>query len=247
MPRTHCASDWQDYRMDYKDPHREVEPLPHEIQVVDKALAVLQEEGVLAHTAYDHEKMLAHRKAVRELLEIPWTAITLRMQRLLYALNAIVQPPVMIAAGVFCGYTFICNAGAAIGPGACYRAKDLVGIEIDTSKAAQAEANVRRFDPTGVARIVAADAVEVVKDYAHNIDVLYLDVNGDRGRGKSIYLEILRAAYDKLPRGAIVLAHNSANCAEQLKDYFAFVRDPAHFQASVNVVIDREGIEVTAR
>jgi hypothetical protein len=36
----------------------------------------------------------------------------------------------MIAAGIFCGNTFISNAGAAVGPGACYTARELVGLEV---------------------------------------------------------------------------------------------------------------------
>jgi hypothetical protein len=43
------------------------------------------------------------------------------------------------------------------------------------------------------------------------------------------------------------LAHNSVNCAEKLSEYLAYVRDPAHCRASVNVVVDGEGLEVSAR
>ena len=117
--RTYRSDDWNTYLMDYSDPHRELEPLDAELAMVNEALHVLHEAGVLPHTRYDPARMLAHRCAVAELFEIPWTAITPRMQRLLYAINAILQPQTMIAAGVFCGNTFISNAGAAVGPGAC--------------------------------------------------------------------------------------------------------------------------------
>jgi predicted O-methyltransferase YrrM len=169
------------------------------------------------------------------------------MQRLLYAINAIVQPKTMIAAGVFCGNTFISNAGAAVGPGACYAAAQLIGVEIKPEEAARAERNVRRFDPTGVARIVAADAVDFVQQFKEPIQLLYLDADGDARRGKGIYLDILEAGYERLPAGALVLAHNSVNCAERLDHYLRFVRDPKHFRASVNVIFDREGLEVSWR
>lgn len=244
MAREHSADDWDAYRMEYGAPHQELEPLERETEVVDAALATLVEAGILPDGRYDHARMLAHRAAVAESFEIPWTAITPRMQRLLYAINAIAQPRVMIAAGVFCGNTFISNAGAAVGPGACYAAHDLVGVEIVPEEAERAERNVRRIDPTGVARIVAADAVEVARDYPEPIDLLYLDADG---RGKGVYLDILEAALDRLPAGAIVLAHNSVNCAERLADYLAWVRDEANLAASVNVVIDGEGLEVSRR
>jgi predicted O-methyltransferase YrrM len=233
--------------MEYRNPHRALESLEEEIAVVDGALRTLQEAGVISHVNYDHDKMLAHREAVSELFDIPWTAITPRMQRLLYAINAIKQPRNMIAAGVFCGNTFISNAGAAVGPGACYVASTLIGVEIVEAEAQRAERNVRKIDPTGTAYVLAADALDVVAEFGDPIDLLYLDANGGRGRGKGIYLEILEAAYDTMSPGSLVLAHNSVNGGEHVQPYLRFVRDPANMRASVNVVLDKEGLEVSAK
>jgi predicted O-methyltransferase YrrM len=233
--------------MDYHNPHGEIEPLEREIAVVGEALEALREAGIIPHTDYDLALMLAHRQAVAEHFEIPWTAITPRMQRLLYAINAIKQPRVMIAAGVFCGNTFISNAGAGVGPGRCYEADRLIGLEIKPEEAERAERNVRKIDSTGVAEVLAADAVPFVADFPDQIDLLYLDADGDKERGKGIYLEILEAGLDRMPPGSIVLAHNSVNCADRLKDYLAFVRDKAHCAASVNVIVDKEGLEVSVR
>ena len=239
--------DWDTLRMDYRDPHRQIEPLESEIVVVDEVLKEMKAMGILPHTAYDHEKFLAHRKAVAEHFEIPWTAITPRMQRLLYAINAIVQPENMIAAGVFCGNTFISNAGAGAGPGACYPAKNLIGVEIKPEEAERAERNVRRIDPTGVARVVAADAIDVVAEFEGEIRSLYLDADGTPEKGKGIYLDILEAGYAKMPKGSVVMAHNSENAAGRLKNYLDFVRDEANFSASLNVVFDIEGLEVSVK
>jgi predicted O-methyltransferase YrrM len=233
--------------MEYRDPFRELEPVHQEVEIVGEGLTCLTQAGILPHTRYDETRFQAFRKAVKDAFEIPWTAITPRMQRLIYAINAIHQPKTMIAAGIFCGNTFISNAGAAVGPGACYTARELVGLEIKADEAARAERNVRKIDPTGVARIVAADAVEWVKNHAGPIDLLYLDADGDKGRGKGIYLEILEAAWDRLPKGAIVLAHNSVNCADKLKHYLAFVRDRKNCPASVHAIVDPEGLEVTVK
>ncbi len=241
------TSDFETLRMDYRNPFAELEPLEREIAVVDEALKVLVEAGILPHARYDNDKFLAHRKAVAELFEIPWTAITPRMQRLLYAINAIRQPRNMLAAGVFCGNTFFSNAGAAAGPGKCYEAENLIGIEIKPEDAARAERNVRRIDPSGVARVVAADAVDVVAGFPSQIDLLYLDADGDARRGKGIYLDILEAGLGKLPKGSIVLAHNSVNAAPRLARYLEFVRNPANFASSVNVILDCEGLEVSVR
>lgn len=241
------APDWDAYRMSTREPFAELEPLDAEIAIVDATLEALKDAGIIRRASYDHAAFAAHREAVRDCFEIPWTAISPRQERLIWALNAIHRPARMVAAGVFCGFTFICNAGAGVGPGAVYQPEDLVGIEIKADEAERAARNVRGFAPGGRARIVAADAVEFVADYCGMIDLLYLDANGDRGRGKGIYLEIMEAAYQRLSPGALVLAHNSVNAAERLADYLAFVRDPANMSASVNVILDTEGLEVSTR
>lgn len=247
MNCTFQSADCDTYRMDIHDPFQELEPLGEEISAVDAALKALNLAGIIPHTVYDQDRFLLFRNAVKNLFEIPWTAITPRMQRLIWAINAITQPQNMIAAGVYCGNTFISNAGAAVGPGAVYTAKNLIGIEIKPEEAERAERNVRKIDPTGVARIVAADAVEVVRDFPEPINLLYLDADGAGGRGKGVYLDITEACLDRLPPGTVVLAHNSVNCAERLAYYLEFVRDEANFRASVNVIFDGEGLEVSVR
>lgn len=247
MIRTYRTDDWDTLRMDYGNPFRELEPPEDEIAAVDGALDVLHSAGIIPHTDYDHSKFLAHRGAVAQLFEIPWTAISPRMQRLLYALSAILRPRNTIAAGVFCGNTFISNAGAAVGPGACYTAKQLIGVEIKLEEAERAERNIRKIDSTGAARVVAADAVDVVREFDGPIDLLYLDADGAGGRGKGIYYDILEAGYQKIPEGGVVLAHNSVNAADRLSHYLDYVRDPANFRSSVNVVFDVEGLEVSVK
>lgn len=241
------ADDHATYRMDYKSPHREIEPAASEIAVVDGALRTLLAEGMLPNADYDRARFDAMRKAVAAEFEIPWTAITPRMQRLIYAINAIHRPARMVAMGIFCGNTFISNAGAAVGPGACYDAERLVGVEIQTKEADRARRNVARLDKTGRAEILGADGVEVARDFAGTIDLLYLDASGPARDGSDIYFDILEAALDKLPTGRLVLAHNSVNAADTYRRYLQFVRDPCNFRQSVNMIVDGEGLEVSVR
>jgi predicted O-methyltransferase YrrM len=171
------------------------------------------------------------------------------MQRLLYAINAIAQPQDMVAVGIFCGNTFISNAGAAIGPGAVYQARYLVGIEIRPQEAARARRNVAAIhtDKHGgpSVEIVAADGISWLRDTDETIDLLYLDADGGPRGAKSIYFELLQAGFHALHPGSLVLAHNSVNAARSMDDYLAYVRDPAHFRASVNMVVDDQGLEVS--
>ncbi len=247
MARVYEADQWKQYVMEWNNPHRELESVDREIEVVDGGLAVLVEAGVLPHRRYDNDKMLAHRAAVRENFDIPWTAISPRMQRLLYAINAVAQPRTMVAVGIFCGNTFISNAGAAIGPGSCYKAQRLIGIEIRPEEADRARRNVSKIAGDGHAEIIAADGVPWLREFDGTIDLLYLDADGQGGRGKSIYLDMVQAALHALPQGSIVLAHNSVNSADSLIDYLAYMREPANFRESVNMIVDDQGLEVSIR
>jgi len=238
------ASDWQTYAIDYRKPLQEVEDMASEIDVVDGAVDALVGLGILPHSDYDGEKVLALRSAIRERFDIPWTAITPRMQRLLYAINSIARPRVMVAVGIFCGVTFTSNAGAAIGPGSVYRADRLVGIEIEKIEADRARRNVGLIDPEGRAEILAEDGLDWLERYEGQIDLLYLDANG-KGKGKGIYLDMVLAARDNLRPGSLVLAHNSVNSARKLEEYLDHVRNGSNFRRSINMVIDGEGLEVS--
>lgn len=239
------ASDWQRYKMVFNDPHQELEPLEKEIAVVEKCLEDLVSSGILPNTAYDKEKMGAMRKAVRDKFDIPWTGITPRMQRLLYAINAIFQPKTMVAMGVFCGNTFISNAGAAVAPGACYEAENLIGLEIRPEEANRARENVAKIAPEGKTEIIAADGLQWLPEFTPTIDLLYLDADGRGGRGKAIYLDLLLASKKNLREGSLILAHNSVNSEKDLEEYLTYVRNPDNCRESVNMIPDDQGLEVS--
>jgi predicted O-methyltransferase YrrM len=94
---------------------------------------------------------------------------------------------------------------------------------------------------------VAADAVEFCAAWTDDIDLLYLDAEAEGPGGKDIYLRIAQAAWNRMPRGALLLAHNSVNSARAIRGYLDFVRDRAHCRASVNMVVDSEGLEVSVK
>lgn len=239
--------DWDVYAIDITRPFDAPESPRRESRVVHEALRALWRAGILPDWQYDEARCLALRDAAQAAFEIRWSAITPRMQRLIYAINAIHQPQVMVAAGIFCGYTFFSNAGAAAGPGAVYRAQDLIGLEVDPQEAARAAANVQRLGLGDVARIVTADAVSFCASWPGSIDLLYLDADAPPPLGKAVNHDIALAAWDKLPKGAMLLAHNSVNSKQEMAGYLATVRNPANCRASLNVVIDGEGLEVSVK
>jgi predicted O-methyltransferase YrrM len=248
------------YKVDRNNPFAKLESLEQETAIIRDVLDYLKYREIVSHTDYDPNKLGLMRNFVQSKFDIPWTSVSLRAQHLIYALNCIHQPKVMIAAGIFCGSTFINNAGSAVGPGACYAADELIGIEIVPAEAARAARNVSLIDSTGKAKVVCDDAVTFCRHYQGQINLLYLDavVMGGKKtnlndatavylKTKSLYFDILEACYDKIPQGGLILAHNSVDYSEELTDFLSFVRSRTSFRNSVNVVLDTQGLEVTVK
>lgn len=231
-----------------------------EEQAVVRALDLLRREGFLpAHNPggnhhCDHAKFDALRTAVRREFHVPWTSITPPMERLLYAINAAHRPQCFVGIGIFCGNTLIWNIGAAVGPGKCYTARSLLGVEINPESAAIAVGNLERIGVLGDVQLLVEDGHETLSRIEGPIDLLYLDATGPLPgttgpNTKLIYLSLLERAYDKLRPGSLVLAHDTAPqwFVESAGAYLDFVRDANHFRASVSLEPDTEGLEVSVR
>ena len=253
------AVNWQAHKMgpsSGKDAFVEFEKSEQEREVVSEALCYLQNMNVLQATAYDEDLFFKFCSSVHENFLIPWTGISPRMRRAIYGINACFRPEQLVCAGVFCGYTFICNAGAGIGPGACYEVGSSIGIEILPIEAERARSNVERFAPGFGNSIVCEDASNWLNDGDYSIDLLYIDAKSidfdpmtarERPEDRSsVYLSIVQAAIRRLRPGSLVLAHNSVNAAQEISDYLEFVRGP-EFKTSINLIIDDAGLEVSVR
>jgi len=227
----------------------------NEAENIDKAVAQMRELGVLTGPGECNHKLFgALRSAVKEHFEIPWTSITPPMERLLYSISAVNQPRNIVAIGIFCGNTLIWNIGAACGPGSCYSAERLVGVEVKIKSAALARANLERIGALGSVKLLAEDGHETLERADYPIDLLYLDANGPLPgttgpNTKKIYLTLLQRAYEKMSPGSLVIAHDTLPewFAQNAGEYLDFVRDPAHFRESVSVEPDRVGIEVSVK
>jgi predicted O-methyltransferase YrrM len=122
-----------------------------------------------------------------------------------------------------------------------------VGLEIRPEEADRARRNVGKISNDPAAQIIAADGIPWLRELSGRIDLLYLDADGPRGKGKSIYLDLVQAALPILGPGSLVLAHNSVNSASSLAGYTAYMRDRANFRETMNVVVDDQGLEVSVR
>jgi predicted O-methyltransferase YrrM len=176
------------------------------------------------------------------------------MERTLYGISSVQQPPNIVAIGIFCGNTFVWNVGSACGPGKCYTAKHLLGTDIDVDAIKLARSNFTKLGAIRDVDILTEDGHTLLDRIDYPIDLLYLDANGPlpgtTGPGtKKIYLTLLQRAYSKIPRGGLVVAHDTtpdwfvrdAGC------YLDYVRDSANFRLSVSIEPDDQGVEISVK
>jgi predicted O-methyltransferase YrrM len=152
---------------------------------------------------------------------------------------------------IFCGNTVTWNVGAAAGPGKCYSAERLVGVEIDPEPALLARRNLASIGMEQVS-ILSEDGLDTIDRVDYPIDLLYLDPNGfdpesGQNNTKRLYYTMIKRAMPKLAPGAVVIAHDTLipRFAEQAQVYLDYMRDSANFRASFSVEIDEEGVEIS--
>jgi predicted O-methyltransferase YrrM len=225
----------------------------HEAGIVRSAVEFLAEHGVRSHAsgtpgqALDEERFQSYRAAIREHFAGGWTSFTPVMERLFYTLTAIRQPARMVEFGSYWGNTLAWFAGPAVGSDKLYQAESIVGVEIDERAVEVANDNFATIDAGNDVTLIAADAREVAPDLEGPIDYLYLEAKEEGA--PPIYLELLQAVYDRLPRGAWVIAHDTydKDAIQELKPYVDWVRDPAHFGASFALDVDYCGAELSVK
>jgi len=229
-----------------------LDPSLDEVGNVDLMIKAVQDAGILTGPGQcDHSKFEALRKAVKQHFHVPWTSISDPMERLLYAISATKQPASILCLGIFCGNTLIWNIGSACGPGKCYEPDHLAGVEIEEESAKMARSNLELLGVLDSVELLTEDGHDTIDRIDYPIDLLYLDATGKPPgpEGKKLYFSLLQRAYDKIPRGGLVIGHDTLPdwFIAQASDYLDFVRDKAHFQDSVSLEPDSEGIELSVK
>jgi predicted O-methyltransferase YrrM len=220
-----------------------------EVEISTATLALLKQIGVIdAGATYSLEAFEKLRQEVRAHFEIPDTAFSPVMERLLYLLASVKRPKRILGIGVFCGYTLVWTAGASCNGGKVYQADKVYGIDIDVEAIGVAKQNFSRLAESDHVELVAEDGRVTADRLAGPFDCLYLDADSHEN-GKGIYLELLQTLYPKLSKGGWVLAHDTTLPAfrRQLEGYLDFVRDRAKFSESISFDVDLFGLELSIK
>jgi predicted O-methyltransferase YrrM len=135
--------------------------------------------------------------------------------------------------GTSFGISTIFLAAALIDNGA----GQVISTELSTTKIERARQNLREAGVDGPVTVLAGDARETLADVPGPVGLVLLD------GWKDLYLPVLRLLEPKLAPGALVVADDTS--FPSVKDYLAYVRDPAHGYVTVSFPVE-DGMELSS-
>lgn len=106
---------------------------------------------------------------------------------------------------------------------------ELIGTEIEPSKAARARENLAAAGLADLVDIRVGDARETLRDIAGDVDMVLLD------GAFTLYHDVLKLLEPHLKPGALIVAENAFENAD---GYLAYVRDPANGFFSLSVPVN---------
>ena len=220
-----------------------------EVETVRSALAWLKREGVVPEGAsYDEGAFDGLREEVKEKFSLPGSSVTQVMERLLYMLSSVKRARRVIGIGTYCGNALVWFAGSSCGQGKVYEAEKVFGIDIDPEATERASENFAKLVGSSHIELIAEDGLKAVERLEGPFDAVYLDVDS-KELGKGLYLDLVKALYEKVDEGGWVLAHDVVvpPFAGSLEGYLAYVRDGERFSESILFDVDAFGLELSVK
>lgn len=156
--------------------------------------------------------------------------------RLLYALVRAARPATVVEFGTSFGISTIHLAAAVRDNGS----GGVISTELNAAKAAQARANLAEAGLSDWVTILLGDARQTLATIDAPVGFVLLD------GWKNLYLPVLQLLEPRLTPGALILADDTVSMAEEMPDYLAYIRDPAHGYLSIPFP-ESDGLEITCR
>ena len=156
--------------------------------------------------------------------------------RLLYALVRAAHPATVVEFGTSFGISTIHLAAAVRDNGS----GGVISTELNAAKAAQAGANLAEAGLSDWVTILLGDARQTLATVDAPVGFVLLD------GWKNLYLPVLQLLEPRLTPGALILADDTVSMAEEMPDYLAYIRDPAHGYLSIPFP-ESDGLEITCR
>ena len=182
----------------------------------------------------------------------------------MYMLTSVKKPAHLLELGCFWGYTLGWFAGPCVGPNRAFMPARVIGIDIDKDMIKKAKANFKKLENVEPVELIAEDARTALDRIDGPFDFVYIEAKFENrqiaaaeaegftdplGPVPYLYLVLLKQVYDRLPKGAWVMAHDNLDwsATKQMAPYLEFVRDKAHFSESICFDIDDCGMELSIK
>jgi predicted O-methyltransferase YrrM len=173
-----------------------------------------------------------------ELLGDAFIPVAADAGRWLYVLSRGAAPGTVIEFGTSFGISTIYLAAAVRDRGT----GRVVTTELHPGKAARAREYLQAAGLRDLVDLRVGDALETVRDIDGGVTFAFLD------GWKELYLPFLQTIERALSPGALVVADDLDLFPDALRDYLAYVRDPAHGYVSVTLPVgDAMELSVRAR
>jgi predicted O-methyltransferase YrrM len=216
---------------------------------VDSAWALLRDQGLIDPQAtYDKQAFDRFREYHgQHMQKRSWTSLSPAMERMFYMLTSVKKPENLIELGCFWGNTLAWFAGPCLGPEPLFKPRRIIGIDVDENAIAMARENFHSMVNVENVQIIHEDARVTLDKLPGPFDFVYIETKAPNQR--DLYLPMLKSVYDKMPKGAWVMAHDATRFTmqDELKDYFTFVRDKDYFSETVTFDIDAFGLELSIK
>ena len=172
------------------------------------------------------------------LLDDAFIPVSADAGRLLYVLARSAAPGTFLEFGTSFGISTIYLAAAVRDRGA----GRVITTELHAGKAARAREYIAAAGLMDLVDLRVGDALETLKDVTSGVSVAFLD------GWKELYLPFLRMLEPALAQGALVVADDLDLFPDVLREYLAYVRDPAHGYVSAMLPVgDAMELSVRAR
>ncbi len=215
---------------------------------INSALDFLKEKKIIPdETSFDFDACIKFNEEIETIFDGPWSSLSHSMKYLIYMLTSIKQPKDLLEFGSFWGYTLAWFAGPYLGENKKYNANRIIGIDIDKKMCNLAINNFSKLINSEKVEIINEDARNAIKNLDGNFDFLYLEAKAKDIPG--LYLILLKQVYDKLPKGAWVIAHDTTalQFQKENEEYLEWVRNKKNFSESISFDIDRYGLELSIK
>ena len=217
-------------------------------KIIDDIIDFLKRENIVQKNAdYNKEIFIQFRKEIKAKFIGSWTSFTPAMERFVYMLVSLKQPEKSIEFGCFWGNTLAWFAGPGIGKNKIYESKIVYGIDRNTEMIKKAKENFSKISNSNHIQIIEQDVLIAADQLEGPFDMIYLEAKNPEQ--PELYLQILKEIYDKLPKGAWVIAHDttSKHMQNDFVEYLKWVRNKDNFSESISFDIDSYGMELSIK